>query len=80
MVMIQIRNVPTDLHERLKAKAEAHGMNLSDFLKGELERMASVPTNAEVFAAVEADGDAGLLPQISADEIVAAIRADRDSR
>jgi plasmid stability protein len=79
MVMIQIRNVPPDLHERLKARAEAHGMNLSDFLKGELERMASVPTNAEVFAAVEADREAGLLPQTSADEIVAAIREDRES-
>lgn len=79
MVMIQIRNVPPDLHERLKARAEAHGMNLSDFLKRELERMASVPTNEEVFAAVEADKEAGLLPQISADEIVAAIREDRES-
>ena len=79
MVMIQIRNVPPDLHERLKARANAHGMNLSDFLKGELERMASVPTNAEIFAAVETDKEAGLLPQISAEEIVAAIREDRDS-
>ncbi len=57
--MIQIRNVPPDLHERLKARADAHGMNLSDFLKGELQRMASVPTNAEIFAAVEADRAAG---------------------
>ena len=79
MVMIQIRNVPPDLHERLKSRADAHGMNLSDFLKGELERMASVPTNAEIFAAVEADREAGLLPQISAEEIVAAIREDRES-
>ena len=79
MVMIQIRNVPPDLHERLKERAEAHGMNLSDFLKQELERMASVPTNAEVFAAVEADRGAGRLPQISADEIVAALREDRES-
>ena len=77
--MIQIRNVPPDLHERLKARADAHGMNLSDFLKGELERMASVPTNVEIFAAVEADREAGLLPQISAEEIVAAIREDRES-
>lgn len=79
MVMIQIRNVPPDLHERLKTRAEAHGMNLSDFLKGELERMASVPTNAEVFAAVEANREAGMLPQIRADEIVAGIRDDRES-
>ncbi len=79
MVMIQIRNVPPDLHERLKAQADAHGLNLSDFLKGELERMASVPTNAEIFAAVEADALSGELPQISAEEIVTAIREDRDS-
>jgi plasmid stability protein len=79
MVMIQIRNVPPDLHERLKGRADARGMNLSDFLKGELERMVSVPTNAEIFAAVEADREAGLLPQISAEEIVAAIREDRES-
>ena len=79
MVMIQIRNVAPDLHERLKARAEAHGLNLSDFLKGELERMASVPTNAEIFAAVEADALAGELPQITADEVVAAIREDRES-
>lgn len=79
MVMIQIRNVPPDLHERLKARPEAHGMNLSDFLKRELERMASVPTNAEVFAAVEANRKTGRLPQIRADEIVAGIRHDRES-
>ena len=79
MVMIQIRNVPPDLHELLKERAEAHGMNLSDFLKQELERMASVPTNAEVFAAVEADRGAVRLPQISADEIAAALREDRES-
>lgn len=79
MVMIQIRNVPPDLHERLKAQADAHGMNLSDFLKGELERMASVPTNAEIFAAVEADKEAGELPLITADDVVAAIREDRES-
>ena len=48
-------------------------MNLSDFLKRELARMASVPTNAEIFAAVEADRAAGELPQITADEIVTAI-------
>jgi hypothetical protein len=54
-------------------------MRLSDFLKGELERMASVPTNAEVLAAVEADRETGRLLQIRADEIVAGIRHDRES-
>ncbi|MEA2024096.1 MAG: hypothetical protein U9N79_07365 [Actinomycetota bacterium] len=80
MVMIQIRNVPPDLHERLKDRAAAHGMNLSDFLKRELERMVSVPTNAEIMARVQADREAGRLLGISSEEIVRGIREDRDSR
>jgi len=79
MVMIQIRNVPPDLHALLTDRAKASGMNLSDFLKEQLERIAAVPTNAEIFAQVEADAQAGLLPRISSEEIVAGIREDRDS-
>ena len=79
MLMTQIRTVLPGLHERLKERAEANGMNLSYFVMGELERMASVSTNADIFAAVEADRNAGLLPQIGAEEIVAGIREDRDS-
>ncbi len=79
MVMIQIRNVPPDLHALLTDRAKASGMNLSDFLKAQLERIAAVPTNAEIFAQVEADAQAGLLPRISSEEIVAGIREDRDS-
>jgi len=77
--MIQIRNVPPDLHALLTDRARASGMNLSDFLKAQLERIAAVPTNAEIFAQVEADAQAGLLPRISSEEIVAGIREDRDS-
>ena len=79
MVMIQIRNVPPDLHERLKERAASKGMNLSDYLKGELDRIASIPTNAEIFASIQADADAGLLPSIGSDEIVRGIRDDRES-
>ncbi|MGH7022644.1 MAG: FitA-like ribbon-helix-helix domain-containing protein, partial [Caulobacteraceae bacterium] len=34
--MIQIRNVPDDLHRRLKSRAALAGMSLSDFLLGEV--------------------------------------------
>jgi len=78
--MIQIRNVPPDLHALLTDRAKASGMNLSDFLKVQLERMAAVPTNADIFAQVEADAKAGLLPAVRSEEIVAGIREDRDSR
>ena len=78
--MIQIRNVPPDLHALLADRAKASGMNLSDFLKKQLERIAAVPTNAEIFARVEADARAGILPEVNSEEIVAGIREDRDSR
>ena len=36
--MIQIRNVPDDLHRRLKARAAQRGMTLSDYLMEMAER------------------------------------------
>ncbi len=36
--MIQIRNVPDDLHSRLKARAAQRGMTLSDYLREMAER------------------------------------------
>lgn len=80
VVMIQMRNVPPELHALLKGRATANGMNLSGFLKEQLARMASLPTKAEILARVEADRETGLLPRISAEEIVAGVREDRDSR
>jgi plasmid stability protein len=80
MVMIQIRNVPPDLHGRLKERAASKGMNLSDFLKGELDRIVSIPSNAEIFAEIEADRKAGRLVSISREEILEAIQEGRDSR
>jgi antitoxin FitA len=46
--MIQIRHVPDALHRRLKARAAAAGMTLSDYLQVELERVASQLTPDEV--------------------------------
>ncbi len=79
MVMIQIRNVPPDLHERLKQRAASKGMNLSDYLKGELDRIVSIPTNEELFAEIEADRKAGRLIGTSREEILDAIREGRES-
>jgi plasmid stability protein len=45
--MIQIRDVPDQLHSILKARAAHEGMSLSDFLKRELERTAERPTMRE---------------------------------
>jgi plasmid stability protein len=46
--MIQIRNVPDDLHRRLKARAAMAGMSLSDYLLKEISAVAERPTMQEM--------------------------------
>jgi len=45
--MIQIRDVPDDVHSILKARAARDGMSLSDYLKRELDRTAHQPNLLE---------------------------------
>ena len=46
--MIQIRNVPDDVHKALKIRATKEGMSLSDFLRREVTRVAEQPTLEEM--------------------------------
>jgi antitoxin FitA len=48
--MIQIRNVPDDLHRELKIRAAAAGMSMSDFIKRELSRKSRKSTIKEIRA------------------------------
>jgi len=45
--MIQIRNVPDELHRDLKVRAARSGMTLSDFLLAELRSLSVRPTMRE---------------------------------
>ncbi|MGD0500419.1 MAG: hypothetical protein ABSC23_18510 [Bryobacteraceae bacterium] len=45
--MVQVRDVPEQVHSALKARAAREGMSLSDFIKRELERTAERPTMRE---------------------------------
>lgn len=45
--MIQVRDVPDQVHSILKARAAREGMSLSDFIKRELERSVERPTMRE---------------------------------
>ena len=45
--MLQVRNVPDEVHSFLKARAAREGMSLSDFVKRELERTAERPSMHE---------------------------------
>ncbi len=48
--MIQIRNVPDELHRELKSRAALAGMTLSDYLLSELRTLAVRPTMQEWLA------------------------------
>lgn len=50
--MIQIRNVPDEVHRTLKARAAKAGMSLSDYLRQEVARLAERPTLEEWFEEV----------------------------
>ena len=71
--MIQIRDVPDDVHRTLKVRAAAEGLSLSDYIKRDLEELAKQATIEDVFASARARGSSG----ITAEEIVADIRASR---
>lgn len=45
--MIQIRDVPNQVHSTLKSRAAREGMSLSDFIKRELQRTVERPTTQE---------------------------------
>lgn len=72
--MIQLRNVPDELHRKLKARAAMAGMTLSDYLLAEIARSASQPTIEELRArlAIRAATD----PQVSPAQ---AVRAEREA-
>ena len=54
--MIQIRNVPDDLHRQLKIRAAAAGMSMSDYIKRELDIRTRKSTIPEIIARREARG------------------------
>ena len=53
--MIQIRNVPDELHRKLKVRAAQEGMTLSDYLLSEIESVAKKPTMREWLEKVSRD-------------------------
>lgn len=71
--MIQIRDVPDEVHRTLKVRAASEGLSLSDYIKRDLEELARQATLEDVFASARAGGESG----ISAEEIVEGIRQVR---
>jgi plasmid stability protein len=74
-VMIQIRNVPDELHRELKSRAARAGMSLSDYLLAEIRQVAERPTIEELRARLASRS--AVVSDLSAAD---AVRAERDSR
>ena len=73
--MIQVRNVPDELHRRLKARAAMSGMSLSDYLLGEMRRAAERLTPEEMRTRLA--GRERVEPK---EGVVEAVRAEREAR
>ncbi len=52
MKMIQIRNVPDDLHRALKVRAAREGRTLSDLILSDLPRLADKPSPEDVMTRI----------------------------
>lgn len=76
MSLIQVRNVPEELHRRLKERAAREGVTLSDLALSELARAVERPTRREIL-----DRLAAMSPEDYRGETAAeSMRAERDAR
>jgi hypothetical protein len=71
--MIQIRNVPDEMHRLLKMRAAAEGISLSDYIKRELDIVSNKSTWDEVDARIKARGPS----KLKSETIVQILRESR---
>ncbi len=76
MPNLQIRDVPEDLHRKLKARAAHLGMSLSDYLLREIKQAAERPSMEEFLERLRSRPRADLPNNLVRD----IIREERDSR
>lgn len=75
MTSLQIRDMPDELHRRLKARAALEGQSMSEYVVRELRRSLDIPTRQEMMERIAA------LDRIEVTESPAdAVRAIRDER
>ncbi len=74
-IMVQVRNVPDQIHRTLKARAAQAGLSLSDYILAELRRVAERPTREELLARL-----ARRQPVHLKESAARALRRERESR
>ncbi|MFV0405352.1 MAG: FitA-like ribbon-helix-helix domain-containing protein [Propioniciclava sp.] len=76
MSLIQVRNVPEDLHRQLKMRAAREGLTLSELALNELKRAMSVPSAEELRERLAARPIQPYRGETAAESL----RAERDAR
>jgi antitoxin FitA len=71
--MIQVRNVPDEMHRALKASAAAEGISLSDYIKRELGGVTAKAGLEEINARIDARGPS----KVKRETIVRILRESR---
>lgn len=74
--MIQVRNVPEELHRKLKMRAAREGITLSDLALNELRRAVSAPSPQELSERFSARDERPYRGETAAQSS----RAERDAR
>ena len=73
--IIQIRNVPDDLHRRLKARSALEGLSMSVFILQAIERALTQSRRRELIEAIRGQ------PEIELDPSAAkTLRGERDAK
>lgn len=75
-VQLTIRNVPTAVRDELAARASRQGKSMQEYLRQELELLASRPALADVCERIR-ERKAMAATSLGVDEILAARDADR---
>lgn len=75
MSMIQIRNVPEELHRELKARAARAGMTLSDYLMDLIRKASERPEPEVLLRRIRERA-----PIYPAESPAEAVRAEREAR
>lgn len=73
--MVQIRNVPVDLHRRLKSRAAIEGLSMSDYALRELRKVLERPTRQEILDRLRTQG-----PRRLSRDVADVLRTEREAR
>jgi len=74
MMMLQVRNMPDEMHRLLKARAAMAGVSMSDYVLRELQRALERPERAELLRRL------GEQPRTLTSSPTDLIREERDAR